>query len=103
MKHHKLLATCYDKRGKVLSVGENNYNKSHPLQAYFARKVGHQHKIYLHAEIAAILKARDKQIYRIHVERYDSQGKPMLAMPCPICQEAIKAHGISIVSYTTGV
>jgi tRNA(Arg) A34 adenosine deaminase TadA len=103
MKHHKLLATCYDKRGKVLSVGENSYTHSHPLQAYFARKVGHHHKIYLHAEIAAILKARDKRIHKIHIERYDKQGNPMLAKPCPICEEAIRTFCISIISYTTGV
>lgn len=100
---HTIKATCYDRRGHILSVGYNNYNKSHPVQAYFAEKVGHQHRIFLHAEIAAILKARDKKIFKIVIERYNREGKPLLAAPCPVCQEAIKAFGIHFVEYTVGV
>lgn len=99
-KRYHILAKCYDKRGKLLSAAFNSYTKTHPLQAYFAQKVGHCHKTFLHAEIAAILKCRGKPIYRISTERYDANGLPVNAKPCPICQVAIKAFGITKVEYT---
>ena len=95
-----ILAKCYDKKGKLLSTAFNSYERTHPVQKYFATRVGLEDKQYLHAEIAAILKARTKKIYRISVERYGKDGQPMLAKPCPICQEAIKAYGIQVVEYT---
>lgn len=98
-----LTAYCYDKKGNLLSKATNNYNKTHPLQAYFAEKVGHPARIYLHAEIAAIIKAGDKQIYKIVITRFNPKTfKALNAKPCPICQEAIKAFGIELVSWTTG-
>ena len=95
-----IIAKCYDKRGQLLSVGVNSYTKTHPLQAYFAKKVGHSERQFLHAEIQAILRAKDKQIYRITIERYDRNGNPALAAPCPVCVEAIKAYNIQIVEHT---
>lgn len=92
--HHLLTAKCFDKKGKLLSEATNNYRKSHPLQAYFAERVGHPAKIYLHAEIHAIIKAGDKQIHRIEITRKGKQGQFLNAKPCPICAEAIKAFGI---------
>ena len=93
-------ARCYDKRGKLLSIGFNSYTKTHPIQKHFAEKVGHAACEYLHAEIAAILRARDKPIYRLVVERYNKLGEPVSAAPCKICQEAIQAFGIKIVEST---
>jgi tRNA(Arg) A34 adenosine deaminase TadA len=100
-QRYKIRATCYDKKGSKLSTGFNSYVKTHPLQKYFACRVGHTHKEYLHAEIAAILKAKDKKIHRIVVERFDKHGLPLLAKPCPICSEAIKAYGIKVVEFTS--
>lgn len=98
-----LTARCFDKKGRLLSTATNSYSKTHPLQAYFAERVGHRAKIYLHAEIAAIIKAGDKQIHKIIITRYSPRtNKALNAKPCPICQEAIKAFGITLVSYTTG-
>ena len=95
-----ILAKCYDKRGLLLSVGVNSYSKTHPLQKHFAEKVGHNEREFLHAEIQAILRAKDKPIYRITIERYDRYGNPALAKPCPVCQEAIRAFGIQVVEFT---
>jgi len=92
---HLLTAKCFDKNGRLLSEATNNYTKSHPLQSYFASRVGHPAKIYLHAEIHAIIKAGDKQIHRIEITRIGKQGQMLNAKPCPICTEAIKAFGIS--------
>lgn len=70
------------------------------MQARYAARVGYPHKIYLHAEIHAIVKAR-APIHWIEVKRYSKTGKPMFAKPCPICMLAIKEAGIKEVSYTT--
>jgi tRNA(Arg) A34 adenosine deaminase TadA len=99
-KRHFILAKCYDKRGKLLSVGFNSYTKSHPLMKELAKEVGHPDQIYLHAEISAILRAKDHTIHRITVERYNARGLPAPAAPCPICQRAIKMFGIKIVEHT---
>ena len=99
-RRQHIIAECYDKRGRLLSVGYNSYTKTHPIQAYFASKVGHYHRQFLHAEIAAILRAKGKSIHRIVVKRYSCSGLPANAAPCPICQEAIKAFGIKEVIYT---
>lgn len=98
-----LTARTYDKKGRLLSEATNRYDKTHPLQAYFAAKVGLPAKVYLHAEIAAIIRAGDKKIYKIVIERVNPKTfKSLNAKPCPICQEAIKAFGIEFVSWTTG-
>ena len=94
-------ATIFDKRGKVLTVGENSYSKTHPLQAKFAAKVGLDNKIYLHAELAALARLRPyHKPFKIKVERYGKDGKAALAKPCPVCEEAIRSWGITQVEYT---
>lgn len=98
-----LTAIIYDRRGRVISVGQNNYLKSHPKMLELCQKTEqNQHRIYLHAEVAAIVKAAKKreQPHHIHIMRFNKDGKPMLAAPCPMCQLAIKMAGIKIVTYT---
>ena len=99
-KQH-LTAIIYDKKGRVLSIGKNNYIKSHPLQARHAERAGMNDKIFLHAEISAIIRCRDlDRAHRIFVSRCDLHGRPMLAKPCPVCVSAITAAGIKIVEHT---
>lgn len=100
---HSLKAIIYDKRGRVLSIGENSFIKSHRVQAEYAERVGTPYKIYLHAEIDSILKCRNlSKAHKIFVSRYNKQGKPMLAKPCPICMLAIQEAGIKHIEWTTG-
>jgi tRNA(Arg) A34 adenosine deaminase TadA len=99
---HTLTAYCYDRKGKLLSKAENNYKKSHPIQAHFANLVGMPARIYLHAEIHALIKAGDKQVYKIVIMRIGKNHKPLNAKPCPICAAALKAYGVQFISYTTG-
>lgn len=101
MAHHQVTALIYDRKGKVLSVGQNSYIKTHPLQAKHAHKTGNPEKQYLHAEIHAITKCRTlRKAYKIFVARYNKQGEPALAAPCPVCMSAIKASGIKYVEHT---
>lgn len=97
----EITATIYDKRGRVIAVGKNSYDQSHPRQAYYAQRAGDPKKIYLHAEIAALVKCKGTP-YKIKIERYNKQGEPRLAKPCPICELAIKESGIKFVEYTVG-
>ena len=96
-----ITAIIYDKRGRVLSIGQNSYIKTHPLQAKYAAQNGNEHAIYLHAEIHAITKCPDlSKAHKIVVTRYDKRGQPALAKPCPICSSAIAATPIQIVEHT---
>ena len=100
-KRFSIVATVYDKRGRVLTTGENSYEKTHPLQAKFAVQVGLDDKIYLHSEVSAVSKLKKHhKPYKIVVERYKEDGTQAMAKPCPICMEAIKAHGIRVVEWT---
>ena len=96
-----LNATCFDKKGRVISTGSNFYNKTHPIQAHFAKLAGQPYRTKLHAEIHALLLAKGKDIHTLLVTRYDAQGKPRLAKPCPVCVSAIIAYGVKKVIYTT--
>lgn len=100
-KNYTVLATIYDRRGRPLAFGVNSYEKTHPLQAKYAHLCGLPAKQFLHAEIAAIVRLKHPwKAHHIHVERYDKQGQPRPAKPCPICQRAIDALKIPIVTHT---
>lgn len=100
-KKFHLTCTAFDKKGRVLSHGHNQY-KSHPIQKFFSIKAGESElKHCIHAELSAILRAGDKQIDSLFVQRFASDGTYALAMPCKSCQEAIKAYGIRLVRYTS--
>ncbi len=101
MTTHQITAVIYDKRGRVLSVGQNSYIKTHPLQKQHAHKVGLPLKEFLHAEIHAITRCNDlSKAHKISVFRYSKDGKPALAKPCKVCQSAIDAAGIKVVEHT---
>jgi len=95
----KITAIVFDRRGKILSRGENSYVKTHPYQALLAEKVGHPERKYLHAEIDALIKCRGTP-YKIKVERRNNRGQLQLAKPCPVCELAIKKAGIKFVEYS---
>ena len=101
-RRYHIKATTYDKKGRVISTGVNDYERTHPLQAEYAAKVGFPEKQYLHAEIAAIIKSRRRTIHSIKIERYDNDGNPRNAAPCAVCRIAIKLAGIKWVNYTVG-
>lgn len=98
----EVTAIIYDKRGRILSLGKNSYVKTHTLQGEYARKAKDPERIYLHAEIAAIVKCRDlSRAHRILVLRFGKNGEPRLAKPCKICSLAIEElTPIKKVEYT---
>lgn len=100
-KKFTIISKTFDKKGRQLSVGLNSYSKSNPIMQYLGNKVGIPEKIYLHAEVQSLLRCKDKKPYKLTVERYDSEGNMAMSKPCPICSEALKMFGVSIVKYTT--
>lgn len=108
-RRHNLTAIIYDKRGRVLSIGKNSYTKTHPLQAYHARRVSRTdealsdlvHKIFIHAELDAVLKCSDlDKAYKIRIFRYDKSGRPVNAKPCSICEDMLKHTPIKVIEHT---
>lgn len=101
IKRYEIFATCYDKKGKAISFGKNDYTRSHPLFKHFAILAGEsEEKIYKHAEFAAIIAAGKKEVHSITVERFDKKGQPALAKPCKTCTLVLKSFGVKIVNYT---
>lgn len=102
MRHYKhfVVATCYDKRGRILSKRANSYVKTHPLQAHYAKLTGQPARQYLHAELHALLAAGEHTVYRVHVERYNRYGEPVLAAPCPACRLALHDWGVKRITHT---
>jgi deoxycytidylate deaminase len=97
----EISAIIYDKRGKVLSIGKNSYVKTHPEMKKHGEKVGLPCKTFLHAEVHAIVKCRQlEKAHRILITRFDKEGNPKLAKPCPVCESAIEAAGIKIIEHT---
>jgi len=97
----QLTAHVYDSKDRFIAKAQNNYLKSHPFQADCAAKVGMPDKIFLHAEIAAIIKAQkiSKDLSKIRIIRLGKDGSKLLSKPCPVCMEAIKLAGIQVILY----
>jgi deoxycytidylate deaminase len=88
------------KKNKVITTAVNLEKKSHPLQAKFARRVGLGPKIYLHSEIAALIKARE-DADTIVVARVNPQNKLRNSCPCKICSLALEEFGVKNIYYST--
>ena len=89
------------KKNEVISIATNHDCKSHPIQARWAEKVGLREKIFLHAEIAALIKARDDADKIIVVRLGGHSGNELRqARPCPICEAYLRHSGITDVYYS---
>jgi len=90
--HHKLGAVI-SRGNRVISLGFNK-NKTHT-------KSNHSWK-RLHAEISAIIKARqDVTSCHIYIYRETKDGQMAMARPCRSCMEAIKEAGIKKIFYSS--
>lgn len=100
---HRLVSIIVTRQNKMASLGKNSFDKTHPLQAKYAKKTKNRHRIYLHAEISAIIAAKNADITggTIYVVRVNRKGDLALAKPCVVCNEAIRQAGIRRVVYST--
>jgi len=89
-------------KNKVVTTGVNKDYKTHPLQAHFAELAGLGEKIYLHAEISALVKCKtDADTIIVARLGGHSQNEIRNAQPCKICQLALQEAGITNAYYTT--
>lgn len=97
----RLCSVITDRKGNILSIGQNSYVKTHPLQAKAAKRVGKEESCFLHSEIDAVRRlGRDAHKAKyIYVARLDKQGLPVLAKPCEICESVLQSLGLN-VEYT---
>ncbi len=95
----KLAATTYSKKGIELAQAYNSTIKTHPWQAKLANLVGMPHRIYLHAEIAALI-ASNEPVEVLVVASVTKEGKPAMAKPCPVCQKALEFAHVKVLIYT---
>lgn len=93
-------AFAFDSRGMILAKGTNSFVKTHPRQKQLADCVGLEHKIYLHAEVSAIVKSSAKIDTLIVTRILQHTDEIAMARPCPVCCEAIRQAGIKKVYFT---
>ena len=94
-------AVLYNSKKREITSATNNDDKSHPRQAWWAERVGLREKIYLHAEMAALIKAREDADTIVVVRLGGHDGKSLRnAKPCPICEPALRFAGIKHVYYS---
>ena len=94
---YRITAILFDKKGRPLSIGKNSYTKTHPIMARESAKHGEPYKVFLHAEIDAIVRCRDmEKAHRIVVMRFDANGLPVNAKPCPICMGLLSTYNLRI-------
>lgn len=96
---HKQVGAILLAKGKVVETGVN-IRKTHPTQAKWAIRAGLPEKIYLHAEMAALVRCKE-DADTIVVARVNRQGKLRNAKPCPICRLALEQAGVTQVCYST--
>lgn len=65
-----------------------------------AKEVGLDEKIYLHAEVQALLKAGERKVHTMKIMRQTKDGALANAKPCPICTKAIKLFDVQFVQYS---
>jgi hypothetical protein len=92
-------AIAFDEKDNILAVAYNSYTKSHPLQAMYARQANMPCKIYLHAEIGALIKAK-APVHRLVVVRIGRDGHLRPSAPCPVCALAIETADVKIVEHS---
>lgn len=93
-------AIALDHKGNIISKGCNSFVKTHPFQKKIAESVGKPHKIYLHAEISALVQAHSKIDTLIIARIRQSDNSIAISKPCPVCSEAIRQAHIKKVYFT---
>ena len=99
-KNYYVGAITLDKKGNILSIGFNNYLKTHPYQKMLSEKHFKEDKVFLHAEISALIKCNSTPYALIVARIGKTESTFRIAKPCCICQAAIKLSSIKKVYFT---
>ena len=89
-KKQRIFSIITDNHNRILATGTNSFTRSHPLQAYYCElATKEQHKIFLHSELAALIKLKGRKADKIFIARVNKKNEPVPSLPCPICKMAI--------------
>ena len=94
-------AICLNHNGHIVATATNS-RKTHPQQAEYAKRVGRPQKVSLHAELAALIKARE-DVETVVVCRLNKRGELRLSKPCPVCRLALDEAGVDEVWFSTDI
>ncbi len=95
---YRVGAVLVSASGIIVGVG-NNKRKTHPQQKRYAVKAGMPDRLFLHAEIAALID-REKYAPTIVVCRLTKKGRLAMARPCPVCMLALKLAAVREIYYS---
>jgi len=70
------------------------------MQAEYAKRTGKEQKVSLHAEIAALIRARE-DIETVVVARINKRGELRNSRPCPICKLALEEANVQDIWFST--
>jgi deoxycytidylate deaminase len=81
------------KKGRVVSVGYNSMEKTHPKSPTYGN--------HLHSEIRALISTSKEDLYNstVYVVRIKRDGSLGSSRPCPVCYEALKLANIKRIYY----
>lgn len=103
-EHYQAMAAVLVKGNRILSIGVNNPNKTHPEQkdriANKGRLVSNK---TIHAELDALIRANHENIRgsTLYVIRRKKNMDLGLARPCAACAALVKSYGIKKIVYST--
>ncbi len=92
-------AICLNHNGHIVATATNS-RKTHPQQAEYAKRVGKPQKVSLHAELAALIRARE-DVETLIVCRINKSGDLRNSKPCPVCSLALEEAGVEEVWFST--
>ena len=98
-RRYFVIAAALDHHNNIVSIGQNSYQKTHPMQSRLALKTGRADREYLHAEIASLVKSR-RDVETVMVVRMTPTGLIRMARPCNICTLALREAKVRFVIYT---
>jgi deoxycytidylate deaminase len=81
------------KKGKIVCIGWNNYDKSHRHKKFGPyknwRNLPGEYKVSLHAEVSLLIRLGEEDLssYELAVVRIDNNGDVVNSKPCPNCMQ----------------
>jgi deoxycytidylate deaminase len=98
LKPHSSTGRCFHlttifKKNRLISIGINNYNKTHPKALKYRKKeVWSDYIPSIHSELSAILKLGEENCsdYSFFNVRIDKNGDLNNSHPCSGCSELLK-------------
>lgn len=92
---------CYIYGTGGYTVGYNQ-PKTHPMQAMWAKRTGRIGRIFLHAEMSALItffKYRGDSPSSVYIVRLGKGGEYRPSFPCPVCYAALLHAGVKEIIY----